>query len=95
MSCACIPKALVNIIVNKGFSGDGGNRTRVRKADHTGYHRCLRWLVSHFPVAPTTELGEASRIISRTDRGLPYASAESWCRIPDRCAPAGEGMLPN
>jgi hypothetical protein len=88
-------KALANVIVNKSFSGDGGNRTRVREADHTGHHRHLRWLGSRSPVAPTTKLGGASRMISRADRGLPHASAVGWCRILGRCAPAGEGMLPN
>ena len=53
-------KVLLNIYLTRPFCGDGGNRTRVREADHTGRYRLRSWLVSHSRGVPTPKLSGAS-----------------------------------
>jgi hypothetical protein len=57
-----LKSALAKSILNKGaFGGDGGNRTRVREADHRKSHRLLRSIESRLRAAQATKLSKASR----------------------------------
>jgi hypothetical protein len=69
-----IEKTPAEMIQQGLLSGDGGNRTRVREADHTGRPQASSFVKSHGPLHRRQSFGSPAAEVLRADRGPPRAS---------------------